>query len=53
MGELMFNSDHGYLEALVRGFKGGILNHADYTNLVQCETLEGYTSAFNMSILHN
>jgi hypothetical protein len=41
MGELMFNSDHGYLEALVRGFKGGILTHADYANLVQCETLEG------------
>lgn len=41
MGEFFFNIDHGYLEALIRGFKGGLLNQADYANLVQCETLEG------------
>jgi len=40
MGELFFNIDHGYLEALIRGFKSGILTQADYANLVQCETLE-------------
>ncbi|GMT30878.1 hypothetical protein PFISCL1PPCAC_22175 [Pristionchus fissidentatus] len=40
MAEFFFNIDHGYLEALVRGFKGGILTQADYANLVQCETLE-------------
>ncbi|TKR61978.1 hypothetical protein L596_026002 [Steinernema carpocapsae] len=40
MGEFFFNIDHGYLEALVRGFKTGILNSNDYANLVQCETLE-------------
>ncbi|KAL5022883.1 hypothetical protein ScPMuIL_002038 [Solemya velum] len=40
MAELTFNIDHGYLEGLVRGFKGGILKQADYLNLVQCETLE-------------
>lgn len=39
--ELFFNIDHGYLEGLVRGFRGGVLSPADYTNLVQCETLEG------------
>uniref|UniRef100_A0A672LWR5 V-type proton ATPase subunit d 1-like n=1 Tax=Sinocyclocheilus grahami TaxID=75366 RepID=A0A672LWR5_SINGR len=38
--ELYFNVDNGYLEGLVRGFKAGILSHADYLNLVQCETLE-------------
>jgi V-type H+-transporting ATPase subunit d len=38
--ELFFNIDHGYLEGLVRGFRGGVLSPADYTNLVQCETLE-------------
>ncbi len=41
MPELTFNIDNGYLEGLVRGFKGGILKQADYLNLVQCETLEG------------
>lgn len=39
--EFYFNVDHGYLEGLVRGFKGGILTSADYVNLAQCETLEG------------
>ncbi|CAJ0946428.1 unnamed protein product, partial [Mesorhabditis belari] len=40
MGEFFFNIDHGYLEALIRGFKSGILTQSDYANLVQCETLE-------------
>jgi len=35
-----FNTDAGYLEGLVRGFKGGIIKQNDYYNLVQCETLE-------------
>ncbi|KAM9308731.1 V-type proton ATPase subunit d 2 [Gastrophryne carolinensis] len=38
--EFYFNVDSGYLEGLVRGFKGGILKAADYINLAQCETLE-------------
>ncbi|XP_030072020.1 V-type proton ATPase subunit d 2 [Microcaecilia unicolor] len=38
--EFNFNVDNGYLEGLVRGFKGGILTNSDYANLVQCETLE-------------
>ena len=41
MSELTFNINNGYLEGLVRGFKGGILKQTDYLNLVQCETLEG------------
>lgn len=41
MSEYMFNVDNGYLEALVRGFRSGILSRADYINLVQCETVEG------------
>jgi V-type H+-transporting ATPase subunit d len=38
--DVLFNIDNGYLEALVRGFKSGILKNQDYVNLVQCETLE-------------
>lgn len=41
MSQLLFNMSNGYLEGLVRGFKGGILKQSDYLNLVQCETLEG------------
>ncbi|XP_064641317.1 V-type proton ATPase subunit d [Lineus longissimus] len=40
MSEAYFNVDCGYLEGLVRGFKGGILKQTDYLNLVQCESLE-------------
>lgn len=37
---LTFNKDDGYLEGLVRGFRGGLLGQADYANLLQCEKLE-------------
>ncbi|XP_013389769.1 V-type proton ATPase subunit d 1 [Lingula anatina] len=40
MSALDFNIDNGYLEGLVRGFKGGILTQTDYLNLVQCDTLD-------------
>ena len=32
---------NGFLEGVVRGYKGGILTQAQYANLTQCETLEG------------
>ena len=38
---MTFNIDQGYLEGLIRGFKGGILKRNDYLNLTQCETLDG------------
>lgn len=31
----------GYLEGVVRGYKGGLLTQAQYNNLTQCENLEG------------
>jgi len=37
---LTFNINDGYLEALVRGYRIGILTSADYANLVQCEVLD-------------
>ncbi len=38
---MTFNIDDGYPEAIVRGYRSGILSTADYANLTQCETLEG------------
>lgn len=38
--EYTFNVDHGYFEALVRGWRSGILTTDDYYNLCQCETLD-------------
>jgi hypothetical protein len=40
-GLLSFNINDGYLEALVRGYRAGILSHADYNNLCNCDTLDG------------
>lgn len=39
-GIFTFNTNDGYLEALVRGFRSGILSTADYANLIQCDALE-------------
>ena len=46
----MFNVDNGYLEALVRGFRSGILTRADYINLVQCESVEGKYRSTHRSV---
>jgi len=35
-----FNCNDGFLEAIVRGFRSGILTTQDYGNLVQCDQLE-------------
>jgi hypothetical protein len=40
-GLFTFNTNDGYLEALVRGYRSGILSTADYANLIQCDALEG------------
>jgi len=43
MEGLFFNADDGYLEGIVRGYRGNILTNSAYINLTQCETLEGRT----------
>ena len=52
MNSLNFNIDHGYLEGLLRGFKGGILKQSDYMNLIQCETLEGIGFANHVILIY-
>jgi len=39
-GLTTFNIEHGYLEAMLRGFKSGFLKSYEYRQLCQCETLE-------------
>ena len=34
------NINDGYVEALVRGYRSGLLTAADYNNLSQCENLD-------------
>ncbi|KII69268.1 V-type proton ATPase subunit d 1 [Thelohanellus kitauei] len=40
MDYLSFNSEFGYLEALVRGYKSTMLTKKDYQNMVQSENLD-------------
>ncbi|KAI5455296.1 H(+)-transporting V0 sector ATPase subunit d [Naganishia albida] len=42
MEALGFNMSAGYLEGVVRGYKGGLLTQAQYNNLTQCENLEDF-----------
>ena len=37
---MSFNIKDGFLEAILRGYRSGLLTAADYNNLCQCETLE-------------
>lgn len=37
---MSFNIKDGFLEAIVRGYKAGLLSAVDYNNLCQCETLD-------------
>jgi V-type H+-transporting ATPase subunit d len=45
-GIFTFNINDGFLEGVVRGFKLGLLTQADYSNLIQCETLDGMSTHF-------
>lgn len=38
---ITFNLDDGFTESVVRGYRAGILTAADYSNLGQCDGLEG------------
>ncbi|EPX72655.1 V-type ATPase V0 subunit D [Schizosaccharomyces octosporus yFS286] len=40
MDALSFNTNSGYIEALVRGFKSALLSEHTYGNLSQCESLD-------------
>ena len=39
-----FNLDHGYAEAIARGYKESLLTSNQYANLGQCQTIEGNPS---------
>ena len=39
-GLSVFNIQHGYVEAIVRGFRSSFLKDSDYHHLTQCESLE-------------
>ena len=38
---LTFNIDDGGLEALIHGYRAGLLKLSDYYNLSQCDSIEG------------
>jgi V-type H+-transporting ATPase subunit d len=40
-GFLTYNVQDGFNEAVLRGFRSGILTQVDYNNLEQCEQIDG------------
>ncbi|KAG5418794.1 VMA6 [Candida metapsilosis] len=40
MEGIFFNIDYGYVEAVVRGYRSGLLTANQYVNLTQCDNLE-------------
>jgi V-type H+-transporting ATPase subunit d len=41
MGDMStFNMQHGFVEAVVRGFRSSFLNDESYNHLSQCDNLE-------------
>merc|ERR1719350_2549032 len=41
-----FNVEHGFLEAIVRGYRSGFLSDVEYRQLTQCESLEDFKLCF-------
>jgi V-type H+-transporting ATPase subunit d len=39
-GLATFNMQHGFVEAIVRGFRSGFLTDETYHHLTQCDNLE-------------
>jgi hypothetical protein len=39
-GLATFNMQHGFIEAIIRGFRSGFLEDSQYHHLTQSETLE-------------
>jgi len=41
-GLASFNAEHGYIEAMLRGFRSGFLKSYEYRQLCQCETFDDF-----------
>jgi len=41
MEGLFYNVHAGYLEGIVRGYRNSLLTSQAYSNLAQCETIDG------------
>ncbi len=40
-GFLTYNVQDGFSEAVLRGFRSGIMTQQDYNNLQQCDVIDG------------
>lgn len=38
---LFYNVSYGYVEGIVRGYRNTLLTSQAYSNLTQCETIDG------------
>ncbi|CAO3652914.1 unnamed protein product [Cunninghamella echinulata] len=37
---ILYNENDGFIDAILRGYRSGILTSSQYINFTQCETLE-------------
>lgn len=44
---------HSYIEGIVRGYRNGLLTQTNYTNLTQCETIDGIPISICMLYVAN
>jgi len=44
--------NNSYLEGIVRGYRNGLLTGANYTNMTQCETIDGPLYPMGMKPVH-
>jgi hypothetical protein len=51
-GQATFNMQHGFVEALVRGFRSGFLTDENYHHLSQCDNLEVSFDDTRFCIIH-
>lgn len=40
----MVRTPRSYIEGIVRGYRNGLLTGTNYTNMTQCETIDGNPS---------
>ena len=41
MEGMFYNVSNGYVEGIVRGYRNTLLTGQNYSNLTQCETIDG------------
>jgi V-type H+-transporting ATPase subunit d len=47
---LLLTTSFSYIEGIVRGYRNGLLTGNNYTNMTQCETIDGSRPPISVSL---